>query len=93
MYTLYFDENVGLYTIVFLQFQELKDFHRPRIAAVLEGGVDLIAFDTIPVIKEAVVFADLLKTEFPKSKAWISFSCKVLLIYILKHIGCILIMG
>lgn len=57
--------------------QVLSKWHQPRVAAVIAGGVDLIAFDTIPAGLEALALAHLLETEFPDAKAWISFSCKV----------------
>lgn len=39
------------------------------------AGADLLAFETIPSIKEAQAVAELLR-EFPNSAAWLSFSCK-----------------
>lgn len=55
--------------------EELKAWHRPRIQALLEAGVDLLAIETIPAQAEAEVLVDLLR-DFPKAQAWISFSCK-----------------
>lgn len=37
---------------------------------------DVLAFETIPSIKEAEALVELLK-EFPNTKAWLSLSCKV----------------
>ena len=48
------------------------------MATLIESGVDLLAIETIPSLKEGVALTELLK-EFPGTKAWISFSCKVLL--------------
>lgn len=56
--------------------QELIDFHRPRIKALVEGGVDLIAIETIPAKLEAETILELLQHEFPRTKAWVTFSCK-----------------
>jgi S-methylmethionine-dependent homocysteine/selenocysteine methylase len=56
--------------------QEIADWHRPRMQALAEADVDLLAFETIPAQKEAETLVELLK-EFPKLKAWLSFSCKV----------------
>jgi len=53
----------------------LIDWHRPRIRALLEKGVDLLAIETIPCVREAEAVIDLLK-EFPDSRAWLSFSCR-----------------
>jgi homocysteine S-methyltransferase len=53
----------------------LADFHRPRLAVLADSGADLLAFETIPCLREAQVLARLLQ-EFPALCAWISFSCK-----------------
>lgn len=55
--------------------EELVNFHKPRIAALIEGGIDLLAIETIPCKKEAEIIVDLLK-EFPSIKAWLSFTCQ-----------------
>ncbi|MDG4550684.1 MAG: homocysteine S-methyltransferase [Candidatus Contendobacter sp.] len=54
---------------------ELMDFHRPRMAALLEAGADLLACETIPCFIEARALARLL-AEFPDASAWISFSAR-----------------
>ncbi|KAL1457543.1 hypothetical protein WDU94_007759, partial [Cyamophila willieti] len=54
----------------------MREWHRPRIEALVEAGVDILAFETIPSSKEAMVLLELLK-EWPNQKAWLSFSCKV----------------
>ena len=51
-------------------------WHRPQAECLEAAGADLIAFETVPNIKEAEALVDLLR-EFPNSKAWLSFSCKV----------------
>ena len=52
----------------------LKDFHKPRIEALLDGGADLLAFETLPSASEALALLDLLHG-YPKSvKAWFSFT-------------------
>jgi homocysteine S-methyltransferase len=53
----------------------LKGFHRPRFQVLAEAGADLLAFETIPCLSEAVALAELL-TEFPSLHAWMSFSCQ-----------------
>lgn len=60
-----------------IYLKELKVWHRPQIDCLAAAGVDLIAFETIPSIKEAEAVVELLR-EFPNSKAWLSFSCKVI---------------
>eukprot|EP00794_Sanderia_malayensis_P010974 gene10974-12137_t len=54
--------------------KELMDWHRPRLALLVESGVDIIAIETIPALKEALAIAKLLK-EFPGVKAWVTFTC------------------
>ncbi|TDR81980.1 homocysteine S-methyltransferase [Paludibacterium purpuratum] len=53
----------------------LMDFHRPRLAALLAAGPDLLACETLPCLAEARALARLL-SEFPSAYAWISFSCR-----------------
>jgi homocysteine S-methyltransferase len=53
----------------------LADFHRPRLAVLAGAGADLLAFETIPCLREARVLAQLLQG-FPDVCAWLSFSCK-----------------
>jgi homocysteine S-methyltransferase len=52
----------------------LADFHRPRIEALVEAGADLLAFETIPTVREAEVLVRLLD-EF-SIPAWLSYSCR-----------------
>ena len=54
--------------------EELKDFHRPRIAILLKQGVDLLALETIPNALEAEALVELLAEEFPQVEAYISFT-------------------
>lgn len=56
----------------------IKDWHRPRISALVESNVDFLAIETIPALFEAEIIMDLLRKEFPQQKAWISFTCAVL---------------
>ena len=52
----------------------LADFHRPRIDALVAAGADILAFETIPTIREAEVLVGLLdEVEIP---AWLSYSCR-----------------
>jgi len=54
---------------------ELMDFHRPRMKALIEAGADILACETIPSPTEAQALSKLLK-EFPSITAWMSFSCR-----------------
>ena len=66
------EEYVGNYG---LTKNELMDFHRPRVKALIEGGAEMLACETIPSFVEAQALAELLK-EFPNITAWISFSAR-----------------
>jgi homocysteine S-methyltransferase len=55
--------------------QEMKDFHRPRIEALVDAGVDVLAFETIPSYDEAVALLHLLP-EYPHIDAWFSFTLR-----------------
>ncbi len=55
--------------------QELIDFHRPRVEALIAAGADLLACETIPCLIEAKVLIKLL-SEFPNTYAWFTFSAK-----------------
>ncbi|KAK9872330.1 hypothetical protein WA026_017145 [Henosepilachna vigintioctopunctata] len=54
--------------------ETMRKWHIPRIKALIEGGVDLLALETIPCKSEAEMLVKLLKTDFPQMKAWLSFS-------------------
>ncbi|KAI5628281.1 homocysteine S-methyltransferase-like isoform 1, partial [Silurus asotus] len=67
-------EYTGVYANS-MSVEELKNWHRPQIRCLVAAGVDLLALETIPSLKEAEALVELLK-EFPEAKAWLSFSCK-----------------
>ncbi|MFL5675448.1 MAG: homocysteine S-methyltransferase [Chloroflexota bacterium] len=52
----------------------LRDVHAPRIEALLEAGVDLLAFETIPTIREATVLLELLAES--GATGWLSYQCR-----------------
>jgi homocysteine S-methyltransferase len=54
---------------------ELRDFHRPRLQVLAASGADLLAFETMPALREALILAQLL-TEHPAMTGWLSFSCR-----------------
>jgi homocysteine S-methyltransferase len=54
---------------------ELAAFHRPRLDVLANAGADLLAFETLPCLREALVLARLLEA-YPAMVAWISFSCQ-----------------
>lgn len=53
-----------------------KDFHRPRIEAMIDAGVDVLALETIPSQLEIVALLDLLSDEFPNAVAWLGCTMK-----------------
>jgi homocysteine S-methyltransferase len=58
-----------------LSENELMDFHRPRMKALIEAGADVLACETIPCLIEGQALVKLL-AEFQNIEAWISFSCR-----------------
>ena len=55
--------------------ETLAAFHAPRLRVLAEAGADLLAIETIPCLREALVLARLLGA-FPQRCAWVSFSCR-----------------
>lgn len=55
---------------------ELKDFHRDRLRALIATQPDLLAIETIPELIEAKAIIELIKEIDPVLPFWISFSCK-----------------
>ena len=60
--------------------EELTEWHRPRMMALVKAGVDFLAIETIPSLKEALAIITLLRT-YPNTRAWITFSCKVRIVF------------
>ena len=52
----------------------LADFHRPRMEALVEAGADLLAIETIPTAREAMVVVRLLSEV--GASGWLSYSCR-----------------
>lgn len=52
----------------------LKDFHRPRLAALVAAGVDVLALETQPSAAEVKALIHLLAEEFSHAAAWVSFT-------------------
>ncbi|KAF0314386.1 Homocysteine S-methyltransferase 1 [Amphibalanus amphitrite] len=53
----------------------LKEWHRPRVSALVAAGADLLAVETLPGPAEALAVLDLLR-EYPNTPAWVTFSCQ-----------------
>jgi len=58
-----------------LSVEALMDFHRKRLATLIEAKPDLLACETIPCLIEAKALCKLLE-EHPTMSAWVSFSAK-----------------
>lgn len=56
--------------------KKIEQWHQPRIEALVDGGVDLLAFETLPSIHEAKILLKLLR-KFPSMKGLLLFSAKV----------------
>ncbi len=56
--------------------KEITDWHRVRIDACLEAGVDALAIETIPCQMEAEALVEMLCEDYPDAKFWIAFQCK-----------------
>ena len=65
-------EYRGDYT---LSGEDFQAFHRPRVEALLDAGVDLLACETLPNFAEIQTLAALL-TAYPRARAWYSFTLR-----------------
>jgi homocysteine S-methyltransferase len=59
-----------------LSKEELRDFHRDRLSALIATKPDLLAVETIPELTEASAIIELINEISPDMPFWISFSCK-----------------
>lgn len=55
--------------------ENIIQWHKSRIDAIINAGIDLLALETIPCYQEAEAIVELLR-EYPNTKAWLSFSCE-----------------
>jgi homocysteine S-methyltransferase len=58
-----------------LRENELMNFHRERMATLIDAGADMLACETIPTLVEARALIPLLQ-EFPNMTAWFSFTAR-----------------
>lgn len=56
--------------------EEFQAHHRPRIAALLDAGVDFLGIETIPSFNEVRALLELLRSEFPSTTAWLGCTLK-----------------
>ncbi|KAF2089962.1 homocysteine S-methyltransferase [Saccharata proteae CBS 121410] len=59
-----------------LSIPEFQDFHRSRITALLDAGVDLLALETLPSFTEIDALLQMLETEFPAVRAWVGITVR-----------------
>jgi S-methylmethionine-dependent homocysteine/selenocysteine methylase len=55
-------------------WDEVRAFHRDRLALLVASRPDLLAIETVPSRAEAELLVDLL-AEHPDATAWVSFTC------------------
>jgi homocysteine S-methyltransferase len=55
---------------------ELKEFHRDRLIALINTKPDLLAIETIPELTEAEAIIELVHEIAPEMTFWMSFSCR-----------------
>ena len=70
-------EYTGDYALDDAGLGALARFHRQRLAVLADAGADLLACETIPSGREAMVLLDLLR-DLPADSppAWLSLSCR-----------------
>lgn len=58
--------------------ETIAAFHRPRLLALLSAKPDFIAFETLPLVEEAILLLDLLDEVASDSPilCWVSFCCR-----------------
>ncbi|MEM7404292.1 MAG: homocysteine S-methyltransferase [Pseudomonadota bacterium] len=64
-------EYTGVYDV---DAAGLRAFHDRRLEILVDSVADLIAFETVPSLTEAIVMAELI-ADSPDTAAWLSFSC------------------
>jgi homocysteine S-methyltransferase len=53
----------------------LRDFHRRRMAVLVDSAPDLLAMETVPSLQEAAVLLEVLDEMPAATRAWLSLSC------------------
>ncbi|KAI4721428.1 homocysteine methyltransferase [Aureobasidium sp. EXF-10727] len=59
-----------------LSNNDFKDFHRPRIEALVAANVDILACETIPSLPEIKALIELLESDFPNTPAWLGVTLR-----------------
>jgi S-methylmethionine-dependent homocysteine/selenocysteine methylase len=55
-----------------IEWQQVEDYHREKLAILVDSGADFIAIETIPLADEALLIAEILE-ELGAPPAWFSF--------------------
>ena len=58
-----------------VSIERIIEFHKDRLELLAKSNADILAFETIPCLEEALAIKELLK-KYPQRQAWVSFSCK-----------------
>ena len=74
-------EYTGAYAD-YITTDTIQKWHRYRIDACIEAGVDALAIETIPCQMEAEALLDMMCEDYPNVKFWISLQCKVVKVLI-----------
>ncbi|SDA63863.1 homocysteine S-methyltransferase [Lachnospiraceae bacterium G11] len=56
--------------------EEFKEFHKARIEWLLDEGVDALAIETTPSLREPLAVLDYLKENHPEVPVWVSFNSR-----------------
>ncbi|MFM8946318.1 MAG: homocysteine S-methyltransferase [Actinomycetota bacterium] len=64
-------EYTGRYGV---EWSVVERYHREKLEVLVDSGADLVAVETIPLVDEARLIADVL-TELGAPRAWFSFGC------------------
>ncbi|KAF2033279.1 Homocysteine S-methyltransferase [Setomelanomma holmii] len=56
--------------------EDMKNFHRGRIEALIEAGVDILACETLPSKGEIEALLELLREGFKETEAWFTFTLR-----------------
>eukprot|EP00043_Microstomoeca_roanoka_P016347 m.166423 g.166423 ORF g.166423 m.166423 type:complete len:364 (-) comp16437_c0_seq4:1620-2711(-) len=56
--------------------EPLDDFHASKARLLARAAPDLLAFETIPQLSEAMIIAQMMARELPDFPYWLSFQCQ-----------------
>ncbi|KAK3672331.1 AdoMet-homocysteine methyltransferase [Recurvomyces mirabilis] len=59
-----------------LTADEYRTFHQPRVKALVDAGVDMLAIETIPSMSETEGILAMLKDDVPDTIAWLSITLR-----------------